>query len=95
MANMSGSKRVARLAVIVPAAALMLAGCGGAGNEAAGAESSNTFNAAEGDPIVFNEAEGAALADEAAAAEAADTSLYGGNAAAGEAGTGAAASNGS
>ncbi len=71
--------------LLAAAAAAALAGCGGgdgnvqvAANDAAGD--------AEGVPVMLTEAESAALADEAAADEAADMNLYGGNAAAGETG---------
>jgi hypothetical protein len=81
---------------------LLLAACGsGQPGKAAGDESNEV--AAEGLGTVgpLNEAEAAALADEAAADEAADTNAFGGNAAAGETGnasrgmTGNAAAGGS
>jgi hypothetical protein len=64
---------------------LLLGACGPVGGNAA--EGTNAA-AAEGltpaEPL--NEAQAAALADEAAADEAADTNMFGGNAAAGETG---------
>lgn len=63
-------------------ALLLLAACGDGGTDGSNAAASN--EAAEGEGTIVNEAEAAELANEAAADEAADTSLYGGNAAAGE-----------
>jgi hypothetical protein len=74
--------RTAPLALV-----LLLCACGGGGETGNGsAEGINL--AAEGLETVggLNEGQSAALADEAAADEAADTSLFGGNAAAGETG---------
>ena len=68
---------LAPLLFLVPA-------CGGGGEQAANGGD------AEAAAIPFNEAEAAALADQAAADEAADTNLFGGNAAAGETGNSAA-----
>jgi hypothetical protein len=63
---------------------LLLSACGGEVPGNAAEESINV--AAEGLDTVggINQSEAAALADEAAADEAADTNLFGGNAAAGE-----------
>lgn len=73
--------------------AAALAGCGGGGEGANGQGAANDAEA-EGLGHMLNEAEGAALADEAAADEAADTDLYGGNAAAGETGNAVAGGTG-
>jgi hypothetical protein len=66
---------------------LLLSACGG-GREAGNASAEGINVAAEGLGTVggLNEGEAAALADEAAADEAADANLFGGNAAAGETG---------
>lgn len=69
---------------------LLLAACGSGGEDVnAAADGLNV--SAEGLETVggLNEEEAAALADEAAAAEAADTNIFGGNAAAGETRNGA------
>jgi hypothetical protein len=70
----------------VIALALTLAACGGNGGGAGNEAAANAANEAElsGTPEPLNEAESEALANEAAADEAADTNLFGGNAAAGE-----------
>ena len=62
-----------------------LAACSGraGGNEAAAANAANEAELA-GTPEPLNDAEAEALANEAAADEAADMNLFGGNAAAGE-----------
>ena len=67
------------------ALAFGLAACGGGGENEAGS-ANGAAAGAEGEPLVLNEAEASALANEAAADEAADMNLYGGNAAAGETG---------
>ena len=66
---------------------LLLSACGGGEGANLAADNANEA-AAEGLGTVggLNEAEAAALADEAAADEAADTNAFGGNAAAGETG---------
>jgi hypothetical protein len=61
-----------------------VAACGG---DAPSQDNEAGTIAAEGSPPALNVAEAQALADEAAADEAADTNLFGGNAAAGETGT--------
>ena len=73
-----------RLSPPLAALALLLAGCGSGASDGGGNLYSDA--AAEGESAIANEAEAAELANEAAADEAADTSLYGGNAAAGETG---------
>ena len=85
MSKAKDSRATNVLALACTVLALSLAGCGQSGDTAADSNSANALSAAEGEPIVLNESEGEALAGEAAAAEAADTSVYGGNAAAGEA----------
>jgi hypothetical protein len=69
------------------ALALLLCACGGGGDTENGSAGGINL-AAEGLETVgsLNEGQSAALADEAAAAEAADTTIFGGNAAAGETG---------
>lgn len=70
---------------------MLLCACeGGGGGEGGNAAGEGANIAAEGLGTVggLNESEAAALADEAAADEAADTNLFGGNAAAGETGNG-------
>jgi hypothetical protein len=69
---------------------LLLSACGSRGEDANAAPDGINV-AAEGLDTVggLNEGEAAALADEAAADEAADTNIFGGNAAAGETGNGA------
>ena len=63
-----------------------VAGCGdGEGNQVASNEA-EAAAVAEGEGVVPTEAEAAAFANQAADAEAADTSAFGGNAAAGETG---------
>jgi hypothetical protein len=69
------------------ALALTLAACGGTTDEdRANQAAANAANEAElaGAPEPLNDAEAEALASEAAADEAADMNLFGGNAAAGE-----------
>ncbi len=85
LSRRSGHARFHRLAPVL----LLLAGCGVGGDEGHnGAADAANEAAAEGLGAMsgLNEAEAAALADEAAADEAADTSAFGGNAAAGETG---------
>lgn len=86
-----GTRRCSLLPLIVAAAATLgLAGCGRGGESGNAASESANEAAAEGLTAMdgLNEAEAAALADEAAADEAADTNAFGGNAAAGETGNG-------
>ena len=70
---------------------LLLVACGGGDSDQANAAGDGFNVSAEGLDTVggLNEGEAAALADEAAADEAADTNIFGGNAAAGETGNGA------
>lgn len=79
------------------ALAALAAGCGGGdqgdGNRTAPNEAA-AAGPAEGETPVLNEDEGAALADEAAADEAADMDAFGGNAAAGETGNASAGEGG-
>jgi hypothetical protein len=72
---------------LVLATALAIAGCGDQAKEKAAANSSAEGADPAGEALLTG-AEGANLADEAAADEAADVEAYGGNAAAGEAGNG-------
>jgi hypothetical protein len=70
---------------------LLLSACGGDGGGKGDNSAGDGVNgAAEGldAALPLNESEAAALADEAAADEAADTDVFGGNAAAGETGNG-------
>jgi hypothetical protein len=67
---------------------LLLCACGSGGGEGGNAAADGINVAAEGLGTVggLSESEAAALADEAAADEAADANIFGGNAAAGETG---------
>jgi hypothetical protein len=79
-----GIRRIARAALaLLPALA---ASCGGGDGNGVAADEAVSAGAAEGDLPVMSENEQAALADEAAADEAADLDAFGGNAAAGETG---------
>jgi hypothetical protein len=84
--------RARSLAAACLAPLILLSACGGVSEEGNVAADGANEAAAEGLGAVgpLNEAEAAALADEAAADEAADTNMFGGNAAAGETGNGAA-----
>jgi hypothetical protein len=69
--------------------ALLAAGCGAAGEKGNAASGGANEVEAAGEGLLPNEAEAAELANEAAADEAADMDMYGGNAAAGETSNGA------
>jgi hypothetical protein len=73
---------------------LLLAACSGGEGEGNGSAASANEAAAAGEDLLPTPEEAEHLADEAAADEAADMNLYGGNAAAGETGNAAAGASG-
>jgi hypothetical protein len=79
-------RRSSATCLVIALLPLHLLGCGGTDSGGNAAAEARNEAAAEGAAAPVGEADAAALAEEAAADEAADTNTFGGNAASGETG---------